>query len=143
MRYRGQWRSLDIPMGRGKGALLTAVRAFQDEYQAHFAYTDPHARVELYQLGLTAIGRLPQIPFRRHASVSTRPSPSSQRMAVLNADGTPVATPVYQRSKLRTGHIVLGPAIIEQPDATTVIPSSHRAVVDEWENLRITEVAGA
>ena len=60
-------------------------------------------------------------------------------MAVVNADGKAVATPVYQRSKLRTGHVVEGPAIIEQSDATTVIPGSHRAVVDEWENLRITE----
>ncbi len=143
MRYRGQWRSLDIPMGRGKGALLAAVRAFQAEYQAHFAYTDPHARVELYQLGLTAIGRLPQVPFRRHSAVSTRPTPVSQRMAVLNPDGRAVATPVYERSRLRTGHVIEGPAIIEQADATTVIPSTHRAVVDEWENLRITEVVDA
>jgi len=140
MRYRGQWRSLDIPMGRGRGALDAAVRAFQAEYQAHFAYTDPHARVELYQLGLTAIGRLPQVPFRRHAAVTSRPVPSSQRMAVLDPDGRAVATPVYQRSRLRTGQVIDGPAIVEQPDATTVIPGTHRAVVDEWENLRITEV---
>ncbi len=139
MRYRGQWRSLDIPMGRGKGALTAAVALFQETYRAQYSYRGEHTPVELYQLGLTAIGRLPQVPFPAQTPVSSRPVPSGQRMAVLGGAGAPVAVSVYQRLRLKAGHTLDGPAIIEQPDATTVVPSGHRASVDEWGNLRITE----
>ena len=140
MRYRGQWRSLDIPMGRGKGALGSAVQVFQDSYQAQYAYRDPHAPVELYQLNLTAIGRLPKVQARRQKPVTTRPTPSGQRAVAMDSSAEPVPTPVYDRARLRTGQRIDGPAVIEQADATTIVPSSHRLIVDEWANLRISEV---
>ena len=140
LRYRGQWRSLTLPMGRGRSALAQAVEAFQDEYQAQYAYRDHVVPVEVYLLGLTAIGRLPEVRFRAHKASSARPTPTSHRAVVLDATAGPVEAAVYQRDRLRPGQSVSGPAIIEQADATTVIPTGHRAEVDEWLNLRITEV---
>ena len=35
---------------------------------------------------------------------------------------------------------VSGPAVIEQLDATVLIPPGSNAYVDEWLNLRISEV---
>jgi N-methylhydantoinase A len=141
MRYRGQWRSLDIPMGRGKGALASAVQAFQDDYQAQYAYRDPIAPVEVYQLNLTAIGRLPEVPFRRQKTVTTRPAPVGTRMVAMGTASEPVATPVYDRTRLRAGQSFEGPAVIEQADATTIVPRGFRTAVDEWGNLRINEVS--
>lgn len=142
LRYRGQWRSLTLPIGRGKGALAAAVHAFQAEYQAHYAYRDHAVPVELYQLGLTAIGRLPRVKFREHKPVTTKASPQGERLAVMESEGEAVMTPVYERSRLGTGQAIDGPAIIEQADATTIVPPGYRAVVDEWHNLRITADGG-
>ncbi len=143
MRYRGQWRSLDIPMGRGKGALATAMQVFQDSYQAQYAYRDPHAPVELHQLSLTAIGRLPEVPVRKHKPVTTRPTPTGHRDVAMADSSDPVRTPVYDRARLRTGQRIAGPAVIEQPDATTIVPPDFGVVVDEWSNLRISEVSSS
>ena len=139
MRYRGQWRSLTLPIGRGKGALATAVQNFQAEYQAHYAYRDYVVPVELYQLGLTAIGRLPKVDFPHHRPATGKPAPVAQRFVYLDDPHHPVATSIFERERLAAGHTIDGPAIIEQPDTTTVVPSGYRATVDEWLNLRITE----
>lgn len=139
MRYRGQWRSLTLPIGRGKGALAAAVQNFQAEYQAHYAYRDYVVPVELYQLGLTAIGRLPRVDFPHHRPATGKPMPVAQRFVYLDDPHQPVATSIFERENLAAGHMIDGPAIIEQPDTTTVVPSGYRATVDEWLNLRITE----
>jgi N-methylhydantoinase A len=48
-----------------------------------------------------------------------------------------VATSIYDRARLPLGARVPGPAIVEQPDTTTVIPPGRAAVVDPAGNLRI------
>lgn len=138
LRYRGQWRSLTLPMGRGKGALAAAVSEFQSEYQAHYSYRDFTVPVELYQLSLTAIGRLPRVRFKEHKPATSKPAAQGERPAVMDASGVAVTTPVYSRARLHTGHSIDGPAIIEQDDATTIVPPGWRAAVDEWHNLRIS-----
>ena len=48
-----------------------------------------------------------------------------------------VETPRYERNRLAPGHIIAGPAIIEQMDTTTVIPPGFSATVDPSGNLII------
>ena len=46
-----------------------------------------------------------------------------------------VSCPIYDRDKLVAGNSVEGPAIVEQMDATTLIPPGATAVVDRYLNL--------
>ena len=48
--------------------------------------------------------------------------------------------PVYERDSLRPGDAFKGPAIVEQMDATTVIPPDFSARVDEFSNLLLTVI---
>ena len=48
-----------------------------------------------------------------------------------------VATAIFDRARLPVGGRLVGPAIVEQPDTTTVIPPGHAAVVEASGNLRI------
>ena len=50
-------------------------------------------------------------------------------------------TPVYARTRLEPGHVVQGPAIVEQMDTTTVIGPGERAEVDGYLNL-IVDLSG-
>jgi N-methylhydantoinase A len=43
--------------------------------------------------------------------------------------------PCVERDQLGAGAVVAGPAIVEQLDATTVIPPGQRATVDRTGNL--------
>jgi N-methylhydantoinase A len=47
------------------------------------------------------------------------------------------ATAIYDRARLPIASRVSGPAIVEQPDTTTVIPPGYAALVDPSGNLRI------
>jgi N-methylhydantoinase A len=46
--------------------------------------------------------------------------------------------PVYDRTRLRPGHRLSGPAIVEQFDSTTVILPGQTATVDGYRNVIIT-----
>ncbi|WP_273888252.1 hydantoinase/oxoprolinase family protein [Rubrobacter naiadicus] len=48
-------------------------------------------------------------------------------------------TPIYERSRLRPGHAVGGPAVAVQDDTTTVIEPGYRGAVDRFGNIRIEE----
>jgi N-methylhydantoinase A/oxoprolinase/acetone carboxylase beta subunit len=72
------------------------------------------------------------------------PTPASPRLAdaarkgtrMVYFDGaTPTTTALYERDKLDVGTALAGPAIVEQFDATTVVPSGWHAVVDRRRNL--------
>jgi N-methylhydantoinase A len=52
----------------------------------------------------------------------------------------PITVPVYQRDRLRPGHHFIGPALIDQYDATTVICPGQAVTVDPVGNL-IVEVS--
>jgi N-methylhydantoinase A len=53
-------------------------------------------------------------------------------------DGAWHDTAIYARLDLPVGAVVAGPAILEQPDATTVIDPGLSAKVDDWGNLIVT-----
>jgi N-methylhydantoinase A/oxoprolinase/acetone carboxylase beta subunit len=44
---------------------------------------------------------------------------------------------VYDRTLLRPGHVIEGPAIVEQLDSTTIIPPAMYAAVDGYEKLLV------
>jgi N-methylhydantoinase A len=48
-----------------------------------------------------------------------------------------VDTPVYDYALLRAGHRLTGPAIVEVPTTTVVVPSGATGTVDDLGNLNI------
>ena len=78
----------------------------------------------------------------RNPSLSGRPYPTAARRAIrlvyFEEAGGFADCPVYDRTRLRPGNVIQGPAIVEQMDATTVILPGQRATVDAWANLLLT-----
>lgn len=48
---------------------------------------------------------------------------------------------IYDRAKLPVGAMIVGPAIVEELTATTILPSSWTATVDKWRNIILTRKA--
>jgi N-methylhydantoinase A len=48
-----------------------------------------------------------------------------------------VDTPVYDYRKLKAGHRISGPAIIQVPTTSVVVRAGMSGVIDEYGNLRI------
>ena len=62
----------------------------------------------------------------------------TMRNACFDAEVGYVPVPVYQRADLPVGFSLVGPAIIEQSDTTTVLYPGHSAVVDRLGNIVMT-----
>lgn len=137
MRYRGQWRSLQVPMGSGTGAMEQALRTFHEEYEREFSFRQDGTPVEVYQLHLSAVGKITKPSFRPAESIAQEPGAPSERRPVYFGNDGWLDTPVYDREELAAGTRFTGPAIINQFDSTTVVPPSTRAEIDEWMNIRI------
>jgi N-methylhydantoinase A len=63
------------------------------------------------------------------------PEPVGRRRVWFEGNG--LDTPVYARDDLPCGFSFYGPAIVEQLDATTVVPPGASAEVDRYLNIII------
>ena len=89
--------------------------------------------MQLINLRLTALGRLPRLELRQDAAASR---PARQRRVWFAETGF-VDCPVHRRDGLAAGASVAGPAIIEAFDATIVIPPGWTAAVDARGYIRL------
>lgn len=63
------------------------------------------------------------------------------RTEQVHFGGSWLETPIYERSELRGGHVVSGPAIVEQDDTTTVIEPGYAGRVDGFGNIIVRKEA--
>jgi N-methylhydantoinase A len=137
MRYAGQWRSLSVPAPRPFTGAAAAIAAFEGAHQREYNFQRPGAPIEIFRLNVTAVGVTPKAALKRHASAAQAPSPRAVRAVWFDDAHDAVPTPVFAREELGAGLTLAGPCVIEQADATTLVPPAARLTVDEWLNLRI------
>jgi N-methylhydantoinase A len=147
MRYLGQWRSLAVPVASPLPALAEIAAAFHEAHQREHAYMRPETPVEIFRVGVRALGRTAkaQLPMlaARSAEEPPPPAPTGEREIHFPRDrGLELArAAVYDCEQLRRGDAISGPALIQQLDSTTLLPPGSRATVDEHANLRIAVLA--
>jgi N-methylhydantoinase A len=144
MRYAGQGYELRVPLsGLWQTALdgkaLTAARARFDEVHAKIhGHAAQEKAVEVVSYRLRVRVGVPKY------SPQALPAgkPSSPPMASIKGvrrvffdAGKAVKTTIYDRNQLAVGVGFDGPAIVEQFDATTVVPHDWHARVDRYGNL--------
>ena len=138
LRYVGQAFQIEVPIDaawldeQGTDALRAA---FHDLHDRLYAHADRTADVELIDLRATITGTTPK-PEIRPLPVGQGPAKPSGRRPIHYRRQRFEAS-VYQRRDLRAGQHLDGPAIVEQPDTTTLVPAGFRASVDAFGNLVI------
>ena len=137
MRYLGQWRSMSIPVTGPIRSLDEAIATFHREHGREHNYERPDAPVEVYRLGVAAVGLTPKAELARYESESESATPVATRKVYFDESDRPFETPVYNRDDLSAGSSIEGPAIIDQLDSTTVVPPGVPAEVDVWLNIRM------
>ncbi|MCG8543442.1 MAG: hydantoinase/oxoprolinase family protein, partial [Alphaproteobacteria bacterium] len=145
MRYVGQNFELRVPAGEsGRLDAPPAVpdaaalqRLFFAVHERNYGFHNPEDAVEVVNIRLTARGWLHKPGAPEHGEASTSAPPAAGARPVWFDADRPVSTPVYDRSALRPGHVIDGPAVIEQLDATSLVFPGDRARVDRHLNLMI------
>src|SRR6266852_3138330 len=147
LRYTGQGYELRTSLDGLFGGALTAeslagARSRFDERHAqihgHAAKERP-VEVVSYRVRLTV--DVPKYrPRDERAPAAPRPPPAKGRRTLHLDDVSAQEAVLYERDALDIGAVVSGPAIVEQFDATTVIPAGWRGEVDPRRNLVLRRV---
>jgi N-methylhydantoinase A len=138
MRYAGQWRAIAVPVPAPFADVAAAQRAFEEAHLREYNYKRDGAALEIFRLNLTAVGVTPKAALRRHAPAGAAARPRGERAVVFDDVTQWVTTPVYAREDLGAGMRFDGPLIVEQLDATTLVPPGAQVRVDEYLNLLIS-----
>ena len=140
VRYSGQ--AFEVPMTVSlaqleEGGLDAISERFDEEHHRLFTF-NMDAEHEFVNLRAVALGRaleLPSLPLERG---NGDPIAAKLRDHEVWIDGGSHAAVIYDRSKLRAGDVIQGPAIVTEMDSTTLIETKHIATVDDFGNILIT-----
>jgi N-methylhydantoinase A len=140
MRYLGQAYELEVPIPAPLVAqhVLAAQADFHAAHERVYGYARAGQPVEFVNFRAIHTYPLPQ-PVLRAPEGAHRALTEAQvgeRRAYFAPAGF-VPTPIFDRARLPVDARLPGPAIVEQPDTTTVIPPGHTATVERSGNLRI------
>ena len=141
LRYAGQGYELRTPLedlfaGRLTAAALIAVRERFDQRHAQIhGHAAEERPVEVVSYRLRLRVRVPKYEPREETPTWSAAAEAVKGKRRIALDGTPVPATLYERARLGIGAELDGPAIVEQFDATTVIPPGWRARVDSFRNL--------
>jgi N-methylhydantoinase A len=139
MRYLGQNYSIDVPIaltaeGRSSSPLDELYTHFHAEHRRLYGYDIPGEVIELVNFKVAAIGPT-QNPSVRELTVEGSAEPKGTRAVYFRQHGGWNETWVYERSTLPAGTTLAGPAIVEEPMATTVLHPGETLDVDRFGNL--------
>jgi 5-oxoprolinase (ATP-hydrolysing)/N-methylhydantoinase A len=141
MRLVGQMHEITVPLPTGQidETSLPAIHdAFAKAYAARYTSLYPGAQVEAVSFRVRCSGPAPELLLREAGAQAQGPKQKGSRQAYF---GDPVGfaeATVYDRYALVAGDRIVGPAIIEEREATTIVPPGDSVTVDEVGNLRIT-----
>ena len=146
MRYWGQSFELSVPVPDRKiidaDWMSELIESFHESHNTAYGFRADDEPVELVNLRLTTIGKIarPQLRKLDIISPNAKVAIKSKRPVYFGTDsseGGVIHTTVYDRPKLPAGSVFNGPAIVEEPDCTTVIQPSWSVTVDDFGNLLI------
>ncbi len=136
MRYVGQSYEIAVPLEPAwlaAGGLPRILAAFHQAHERAFGHADAEAPAEIVNLRVQLRAARPRVPLAEAAAATGPATPRTTRL--LWWDGRRTSARVYEREGLGRGMLLAGPAVVEQPDTTVLIPEGHAAEVDRFGNL--------
>ena len=145
MRYVGQSYELEVPFPEGRGDITKStiqdvVQRFHGIHQNKYQHSAPDSPTEFIAFRVVFSQKPRPIPVFKGATTGAEASPKVLRKAYFDECKCYIDTHIYERTTLSLGQRIVGPAIVEQADTTTVIYPDLKAEVDRWGNLILTRV---
>jgi N-methylhydantoinase A len=145
MRFRRQTYGVELPLPWDRlteervGELQQLfVQKYEDLYGKGAGFVE--AGTEINTLRVDAVGPVPKPVLTQEDSAGVagaRDALKGTRRASFNREF--VDTEIYAYERLRPGPAISGPAIVEAPLTTVVVPPGYRAAMDAYRNLVLTE----
>ncbi|MEO0423614.1 MAG: hydantoinase/oxoprolinase family protein [Pseudomonadota bacterium] len=131
MRYLGQEYSINVRLpAMDLGQIL---EAFHEAHARRYGHSSPGAPVEFVNLRVAAFGALARHSGGAQAAGEGDPQQLGTRDIVFS--GQTVNTSIVARDALPAGYQTVGPLVIEEQSATTVVPPGWGVTVDGQGNI--------
>jgi N-methylhydantoinase A/oxoprolinase/acetone carboxylase beta subunit len=140
LRYVKQSYELEVPLPSGTvtpRALAQAAQVFHERHEQVYGFALSGRPVEMVTLRSVHTARLPTLALDGGLPQGPPARPVTTRRAYFEEIGAYELTLIYLRSTLVEGQEIVGPAIVEQPDTTTVVYPGQTLRVDRTGNLVI------
>ena len=103
--------------------------AFDAQHEQLTGHAAPGERVEVVNYRLTAVAAVPHAPLTSPFAGATEPGRARAGKRRITLDGAALDAQMYDRTQLAPGECVSGPAILLQPDSTTLVHPGQTASV--------------
>ena len=143
IRYHGQGLLLTVDFEIDefdKGGLDIIGERFDEMHRQLFTFALPLEK-ELVNLRAVAQGKPTNVRAQRVDKGGSSPTAAASAKLKVYVEGKDQEAILYDRSKLKSGNVVPGPAIVLEMDSTTLILPGHEGTVDDWGNILINPVA--
>jgi N-methylhydantoinase A len=145
MRYAGQEHTVKVPVVRNDGAvdLATTVERFHAAHEKLYTFRLATAPVQIvnYHLVATVPVTRPAMAERPATGGSLDAATLGRRRVDYDQDGVHNAL-IVDGAQLDVGVVVPGPAIVQEPSATLVVPPGHCVELDRFGNYHLQTAQG-
>ena len=147
MRYVGQEHAVtvEIPSALFAARDVAGIKAaFDAVHRLRYGYASEDEAAEIVSLRCSVTGLMPKPTLDRIVPGAAEPDAaalSERRPVYFTLERRFVETPVFDRTKLKSGNRISGPALVEEYASTTVVLPRDTLEIDVYGNLLI-EVNG-
>ncbi len=142
LRYAGQEHTLDVeaPLEYAESDRENLERRFDELHFKIYGHNAPAEPKEIVSLKLVGVGTVTKPSLLKLPRGKRTPGHSAVlgKRKVYRNGGRHVDFLLCRRAKLLAGNVIPGPAIIEEPTATTVVEDDQVCSVDAYGNLVIS-----
>ncbi|MFP4564714.1 MAG: hydantoinase/oxoprolinase family protein [Spirochaetia bacterium] len=141
IRYAGQHHevTVEIPSGTelADRHLEEIAGTFHDAHEKLYTYSTPETPLEIMNLRITAVGAVDKavITEEEKGSGDASAAEKGRRDVYFAGRGDFVATPVFDRTKLKAGNRIPGPAVIEERITTVIVHPGWEGWIDGYGNI--------
>ena len=145
MRYHGQGHEIEVAVPARDLEPSDADdlrRAFEAEYSRQFSRTVPDMKIEILNWALNLASAVPDIEPAPAEPARSAARPAGSRMILCDVTGEWREAAVYARADLPEGACLSGPALITEPQTTTLVSADFDARIDGGGNIWMTVQEG-
>ncbi len=132
MRYLGQGHEISVPLPQraltGKDAAKLRAQ-YESRYETQFGLRIADVPVEFLTWSVSVSTRLEKERRKSKTVRASRPSPKGKRTVFDPVSGSSKPIPAYLRKDLAPGTQFAGPALVVEPQTTTLVPRGWRCSV--------------
>ncbi len=110
------------------------VTGLLDLYRDRATACEKNHKITVREFRLKASCHLADPEFTVYAEAGENPGPALKGRRTAYFHGEPQSTPLYDEGKLACGNVIKGPAFIESPHTTIIVPPGSRYTVDKYLN---------